>query len=114
MKTFYGGSFMKKEDLSEAGIYHPIKLEYYRTWESINGILDDNISKYGVEVIKTEYLDNNINVENIKVNDITDEEKEINNILRLLKEHQVTPITVENVIEDLLKKEKNEEIELWD
>lgn len=105
MKAFYGGSFMKKEELSEVGIYHPIKLEYYRTWENEN-----NLSKYGIEVIKTEYLDNKLNVETAEVKDITDEEKEINGILGLLKEYQVTPITVENIIEDMKKKNMNEKI----
>ena len=30
MRTFFGGNFIKEEMLSEAGIYHPIKLEYYK------------------------------------------------------------------------------------
>ena len=30
MKTFFGGTFIEKEKLEEAGINHPIKLEYYK------------------------------------------------------------------------------------
>ena len=105
MKSFYGGFFMKKEDLSEAGIYHPIKLEYYCTWEKRGGPNKEYFSKYGIEVIKTEYLENKVNIETTEVKAITEEEKEIKDILKLLKEYQVTPITVEDVIEDFMKKE---------
>lgn len=30
MRTFFSSTFIKKEALNEAGIYHPIKLEYYK------------------------------------------------------------------------------------
>ena len=30
MRTFYGGKFIEKEKLIEAGIHYPIKLEYYK------------------------------------------------------------------------------------
>ena len=36
MKSFYGGIFMKKENLEEAGIPYPIKLEYYKIIEEKN------------------------------------------------------------------------------
>ncbi len=110
MKTFYGSSFMKKEELNEAGIYHPIKLEYYRTWVSKDDNSHEFFSKFGIEVVKTEYLENKVNIEAVEVKYITEEEKEINKILQLLKDNQVTPIIVDNVIEDLMKKESKEEI----
>ena len=103
MKTFYGSSFMKKEELSEAGIFYPIKLEYYRTWENTDMLSEWNSSKYGIEVMKTSYLENKTDVEIVEVKDITGEEKEINEILDLLRKYQVTPITAEHVIEDLIK-----------
>lgn len=30
MRTFFSSTFIKKETLKEAGIEHPIKLEYYK------------------------------------------------------------------------------------
>ena len=110
MKSFYGGSFIKREELSEAGIFYPIKLEYYRTWENKDNTLSENIFKYGIEVVKTEYLENRVNIETTQVKWITDEENKIDEILELLKENEVTPITVENVIEDYMKKDIYEKI----
>ena len=58
MRTFFGGAFIDKEKLEEAGIEHPIKLEYYKQ------INEDDISlckeKYGICIVKTEYVPNNI------------------------------------------------------
>ena len=51
MKTFFGGIFIEKEKLEEAGINYPIKLEYY---EYINNE-EENKSKYGISIVKTEY-----------------------------------------------------------
>ena len=40
MKTFFGSVFIEKEKLEEAGITHPIKLEYYKQ------INEDEINSY--------------------------------------------------------------------
>ena len=39
MKTFFGGKFIEKEKLTEAGIDYPIKLEYYKI---LYNILNNN------------------------------------------------------------------------
>ena len=98
MKTFYGGIFMDKEGLRKAGIYHPIKLEYYKVEE-----LNRNIEFYGIEVVKTEYKEDKISVEKTNVTKITSDEKRANQILDMLKRNEVTPIIVEDVVEDLVK-----------
>ena len=63
LKTFFGSVFIEKEKLEEAGITHPIKLEYYKQ------INEDEINsyekpKYGIHIIKTEYEPNYTKVEN--------------------------------------------------
>lgn len=98
MKTFYGGIFMDKEGLRKAGIYYPIKLEYYKVEE-----LNRNIEFYGIEVIKTEYKEDTINVEKSNIPKITNDERRANQILDVLKRNEVTPIIAEDVIEDLVK-----------
>jgi len=112
MKIFYGSSFMNKEELKEAGINYPIKLEYYRTSEEEKETYTKSLSKYGIEVIKTEYLENKVNIENVEVKSITSDEKEIDGILEILKKYQVTPISAENIIEDFQKKQFNTVIKL--
>ena len=57
MKTFFGGMFMNKEALRKEGILHPIKLEYYK----IKDIKSKN-DIFGVEIVKTEYLDEKVKV----------------------------------------------------
>ena len=98
MKTFFGGIFIEKEKLEEAGIYYPIKLEYYKYTNNE----DRKKSKYGISIIKTEYKEE-IVVEEKDVKYLTDDENKAIDILQLLKNNEVTPIGVEDVIQDYAK-----------
>lgn len=98
MKTFFGGIFIEKEKLEEAGINYPIKLEYYKY---INNE-DKNKSKYGVGIIKTEYKDD-IVVEEKDIKYLTNDENRAIDILQLFKKNAVTPIGAEDVIRDYAK-----------
>lgn len=102
MRTFFGGAFIEKEKLEEAGINHPIKLEYYKQ------INEDDINcyskaKYGIQIVKTEYIPDNIKIETKNIQYITNDELEENKILNIFKENQVTPINSEEVIVDLFR-----------
>lgn len=101
MKTFFGGTFIEKEKLEEAGIDHPIKLEYYKQ------INEDDISsgkeKYGIQIVKTEYIPDNLKIETKSIKYVTNDELEENKILNIFKENQVTPINSEEVILDLFR-----------
>lgn len=98
MKTFFDGVFISRKTLEEAGIKYPIKLEYYKT----SG--EENVQKiFGIEVIKTEYIDGNVKVESKEIKDITNDEQRENEILDLLKRNEVTPVGLQDVLEDLLK-----------
>ncbi|MCF0124347.1 MAG: hypothetical protein HUJ68_01070 [Clostridia bacterium] len=96
MKKFYGGIFIEKEKLKEAGIVKPIKLEYYK-------ITNEEEEKYGIEIVKTQYINEEIKVENKEIDYITNNEEKIDEILRILKENEVTPIAVQDVICDFSK-----------
>ena len=99
MKTFFGGNFIKEEMLSEAGIYHPIKLEYYKRINE-DEILKENKAKFGICIIKTEYKTKEKALEKENTNI---EEKRVNQVLNMLKENYVTPIGLEDVICDYAK-----------
>ena len=102
MKTFYGGLFIKKEELAQAGINYPIKLEYYKTAQAEENERYTNF-KYGIEVVKKAYFGvKNIKIDKKNVENITDEESKIETILEKLKRNEVTPIGVEYVISDYL------------
>ena len=111
MKNFYGSIFMKKEELEESGINYPIKVEYYKITDEENRTKENKLI-YGIQVIKTEYREK-IGVEQEKYEHITNNEREIMNMLELLKENQVTPIGLEDVIIELkTRQEINEYIKL--
>lgn len=99
MKKFYGGTFINKTKLKEAEIYNPIKLEYYKIENEEN-----TKETYGIEVVKTEYIEDDISIERKILDGITDNEKVANNILDLFKRNEVTPISVDEIIEDLFSK----------
>ena len=102
MRTFFGCAFIDKEKLEEAGIEHPIKLEYYKQ------INEDDINygkqKYGIQIVKTEYIPDNLRIETKSIKYVTNDELEENRILNIFKENQVTPINSEEVILDLFRK----------
>ena len=103
MKTFFGSIFIEKEKLEEAGVQHPIKLEYYKIINEDEFISKSN-AKYGIEIVKTEYLDNDTKVEDKTIKYLSSNEQKINDILTILKDNEVTPICVQDVICDFSKR----------
>lgn len=104
MKKFFGGTFIEKEILEEAGIDYPIKLEYYKQINEEDIKLSDK-AKYGIHIVKTEYIPNNLKVETKDIKYITNDEIEADRILNIFKENKVTIINSEEVISDLCRNE---------
>ena len=97
MKNFFGSIFINRDELREAGIEYPIKVEYYKI---TNEIPSRQKLIFGIQVIKTEYKEK-IGVEQRKIENITNSEKEVDKILYQLKENEVTPIGLEDVLIEL-------------
>lgn len=104
MKIFYGGVFIEKQKLEAEGIYHPIKLEYYKSIHEDEYIGGKN-NKFGISVVKTEYYPNSTKVERKDVNNLTNDEDKIEKVLKVFKENEVTPISVEDIICDMGKRD---------
>lgn len=98
MRSFYGGTYVGKELLAKNNIYYPIRLEYYKTQK-----LENMKPMYGIEVVKTEYKDDKVNVENKIIDEVTSEENKINQILEQFKTGEITPVVTEEMLEELLK-----------
>lgn len=97
MKTFFDGIFIDKNRLLEEGIKYPVKIEYYKT---ITG--KENVeNKYGIEIVKTEYKEGNVNVEKEEVLEVTNNSNEADKILTLLRDNEVTPIAIQDVLYEL-------------
>ena len=99
MKNFFGSIFINRDELLEAGINYPIKVEYYKI---TNELEKENKLLYGIQEIKTEYKDK-IGVEQNRIEHITNDESEITKMLSLIKENEVTPIGLEDVIIEIKK-----------
>ena len=99
MKTFFGGIFIEQDKLAAEGINYPIKVEYYK---KINGdeVIKQNKLKYGLEIVKTEYKDGEINIENKEINYVTNNEQYLDSILEIFKRNEVTPISVDDILKD--------------
>ena len=101
MRTFFGGTFIEKEKLEEAGIKHPIKLEYYKQINE-DVIKSFEKTKYGIEIVKIQYNeDSKMTREVGNIDDISENEAEVISIINKLKENYVTPIVMKDIIEDM-------------
>ena len=103
MKFFFGCTFMSRDELADIGVKYPIKLEYYKTQTNEENLKNKKDMKYGIEIIKTSYKNENVDIESKIIPDIIQDEPKIDAILDKFKIYKVTPISAEYIIEDLLK-----------
>ena len=94
---------MNKDELTNIGVKYPIKLEYYKTKTNEENVKNENDIKYGIEVIKTSYIDEKVDIEKRTIPDIIKDEIKIERILDILKQNKVTPVSAEYIVEDFLK-----------
>lgn len=99
MKTFYGSTFINKQELEEANINYPIKLEYYKVINE-DELIERKGTKFGVTVIKTEYKENEPKIEEETIKYLSNDEQRVDEILESLKCNEVTPIILKDVIID--------------
>ena len=97
-RKFYGDTIIKLEDTEEDGLSNQFKLEYYQVKSSITEA--SHLVKYGVEILKRDVINDEI-LERKEIRDITNVEEKIYNVLDILYRNEVTPVSVNDVIEDL-------------
>ncbi len=97
-RSLFGKEMLQLEDLVDAGINHPIELEYYRTSE-----IYDTVTRFGVEIVKTDYLENGKKVVSRSLNLLTKDETKANNIIEILKRNKVTPSGLKESVTELIK-----------
>ena len=100
MKIFFGGAFINRAQLKEEGKEYPIKIEYYKKINE-DELVKSNNAKYGIYIVKTEYIPNNIKTEDKEIKYLTNDEQKVEKILDIFKRNEVTPIIIEDVINDL-------------
>ena len=98
-RIYQGETTLENEEIKGNRRSKKIQLEYYKVLEGTE--------KYGVEIVKKEYRNNkNINTEIGTISNISESSKKVINIIETLKKHKVTPIGLQDVVEDLLKQNK--------
>lgn len=97
MKTFFASRFVSEETLEEARIGYPIKLKYYKIVKEGKEKLE-----FGIHITKIEYKKEGRKVENKEVENIESNEQKVEQILRILEQNEVTPIALEEILEDII------------
>ena len=100
MKKFFGEIFIDKNLLEKEEIEYPIKIEYYKRINE-KEIINKETKKYGIDVVKIEYLKDDIKIETKEIKYLSNEEEKVDEILTILKRNVVTPIGTEDVIKEL-------------
>lgn len=97
-KKLYGIAKIDSLELEEAKQNLEIDIKYYVTKILIGKV---NSRKYGIEIIKEEKQGNTTTKERSKINGLSNNERVIKNLLELLMKNRVTPMSTEEVIDDL-------------
>lgn len=97
MRKFYADVILNKDELKESDS-NRIELEYYKLAKNIKK--DEKL--FGIEIVKTEYLDDKKLKESENIYNVTSNEGVIDNLLSILKENQVTPICLNDVVSEIL------------
>ena len=78
MNSFYGGIFIDRKKLEEEGKGYPIKIEYYKKINEDEIVKKQN-PKYGISIVKTEYIPNNTRIERKEIKYLSKKPKRIKN-----------------------------------
>lgn len=97
-KTCYGMTYFDENDLKGTKINHRVELEYYK----IDRVAEDDC-KYGIEIQKKEYIKDGIKIESNNIENISNSSDKVIEIINTLKKYKVTPVGLNDVLEDLLK-----------
>ena len=97
MKTFFDSIFIDSKSEQNESEY-PIKLEYYKTIRT-----EQNVeAKYGIEIVITEFKKGEVNIQSSTIDNIANTSEEIENVLTILKNNEVTPIGIEDAILEII------------
>lgn len=95
IREFYGDTIVKLDNYEYKNCCSEFKVEYYKIKNSIK---ENN--KFGIEVIKRVKIQDNEIIEKKKIDNFLDSEEKADKLLYILKRNKVTPICVEDVVDD--------------
>jgi len=96
-RELYGETFINRTDSEE--IVEPIKLSYYKVTHFGDSLEEESVT-YGIEVVK-EQRENDIAMKETKeVENRISKEAQAEALLEILKMHKVTPVGLQDVLDD--------------
>ena len=99
LRTFFGKTTINNEDAEQAN-FDRMYLEYYK---NVNErVIKKDEKPYGVTIIKKTQIGKILEIEEKEVKNILNRENDVDNILKLLVEYKVTPIGLDDVLQDLV------------
>ena len=99
LRTFFGKTTINNEDAEQAN-FDRMYLEYYKNVNEREIKKDEK--PYGVTIIKKTQIGKILEIEEKEVKNTLNRENEVDNILKLLVEYKVTPIGLDDVLQDLV------------
>ena len=99
LRTFFGKTTINNEDAEQAN-FDRMYLEYYKNVNEREIKKDEK--PYGVTIIKKTQIGKILEIEEKEVKNILNRENDVDNILKLLVENKVTPIGLDDVLQDLV------------
>ena len=99
LRTFFGKTTINNEDAEQAN-FDRMYLEYYKNVNEREIKKDEK--PYGVTIIKKTQIGKILEIEEKEVKNILNRETDVDNILKLLVEYKVTPIGLDDVLQDLV------------
>lgn len=99
LRTFLGKTTINNEDAEQAN-FDRMYLEYYKNVNEREIKKDEK--PYGVTIIKKTQIGKILEIEEKEVKNILNRENDVDNILKLLVEYKVTPIGLDDVLQDLV------------
>ena len=99
LRTFFGKTTINNEDAEQAN-FDRMYLEYYKNVNEREIKKDEK--PYGVTIIKKTQIGKILEIEEKEVKKILNRENDVDNILKLLVEYKVTPIGLDDVLQDLV------------
>ena len=101
MKKFYAGVVLNKDELTDSDSNH-IELEYYKIAKTNKESITKKSNLYGIEIVKREYLGKKKLKEKNNIYNLTNDETIVDKLLDILKTNKVTPITLNDIVEEIL------------
>ena len=99
LRTFFGKTTINNEDAEQAN-FDRMYLEYYKNVNEREIKKDEK--PYGVTIIKKTQIGKILEIEEKEVKNILNRENDVDNILKLLVEYKLTPIGLDDVLQDLV------------